>query len=104
MPISPPSPDDSQRAALTDRGVEPWRQPCPAPADFRAEVARYDAAAQVGRWDGPRYRMTYRIRGAGPPLVLVPGIASTYRVYALLLNRLGEHFRTILPEYPGERP
>jgi pimeloyl-ACP methyl ester carboxylesterase len=83
---------------------EPARPPCPAPADFRAEVAHYDAAAEVGRWQGPRYRLTYRIQGQGPPLLLVPGIASTYRVYALLLNRLAEHFRTVLYDYPGENP
>ena len=48
--------------------------------------------------------MTYRILGQGPPMFLIPGIASTYRVYALLLNRLAEHFRTILYDYPGEVP
>ena len=48
--------------------------------------------------------MTYRILGQGPPLFLIPGIASTYRVYALLLNRLAEHFQTILYDYPGEHP
>jgi pimeloyl-ACP methyl ester carboxylesterase len=80
------------------------RPPCPAPADFRAEVLCYDAAAEVGRWDGPRYRMTYRILGQGPPLFLIAGIASTYRTYALLLNRLAERFRTILYDYPGEDP
>ena len=69
--------------ATTAAGPEPAaRPPCPAPADFRAEVLRYDAAAEVGRWDGPRYRMTYRILGQGPPMFLIPGIASTYRVYA----------------------
>jgi pimeloyl-ACP methyl ester carboxylesterase len=78
------------------------RQPCPAPANFRAEVARYDLAAEVGRRDGPRYRLTYRILGQGPPLFMIPGVASTYRIYALLLNRLAEHFRTILYDYPGE--
>src|SRR5262249_6807324 len=57
-----------------------------------------------GRWDGPRYRMTYRILGQGPPLILVPGIASTYRIYALLLNRLSERFRTVVYDYPGEHP
>jgi pimeloyl-ACP methyl ester carboxylesterase len=46
--------------------------------------------------------MTYRIKGDGPPLFVVPGIASTYRTYALLLNQLGERFRTIIHDYPGE--
>ncbi len=79
------------------------RPPCQAPADFRHELCVYDAKARVGRWDGPRYQMTYRTLGQGPPLLLVPGIASTYRIYALLLNRLSERFTTILYEYPGDR-
>ncbi len=83
-------------------GPEAPRPPCPAPADFRAEVVRYDRDVEVDRWDGPRYRLTYRILGQGPTLFLIPGIASTYRVYALLLNRLAEHFRTIVYDYPGE--
>jgi pimeloyl-ACP methyl ester carboxylesterase len=91
-----------QRAEAEVGDCQPSRQPCPGPANFRAEVARYDAQADVSRWSGPRYRMTYRILGAGPPLILVPGIASTYRTYAFLLNLLGERFRTVLYDYPGE--
>jgi pimeloyl-ACP methyl ester carboxylesterase len=80
--------------------AEPRR--CPAPADFRAEVAAFDHDAEVGRWEGPRYRMRYRVLGQGPPLILVPGIAATYRGYALVLNRLAARFRTVVYDYPGE--
>jgi len=79
------------------------RPPCAGPADFRQELSLYDAQARVDRWDRPRYRMTYRTLGQGPPLLIVPGIASTYRIYALLLNRLSERFTTILYEYPGDQ-
>jgi pimeloyl-ACP methyl ester carboxylesterase len=79
------------------------RPPCPAPADFAHELSIYDRRAAVGCWHGPRYRMTYRALGDGPALLVVPGIASTYRIYALLLNRLGERFRTVLYDYPGEQ-
>ena len=48
--------------------------------------------------------MTYRVLGEGPPLLWVPGIASTYRSYALVLNRLAERFQTIQYEFPGEQP
>jgi pimeloyl-ACP methyl ester carboxylesterase len=75
---------------------------CPAPANFRAEVTRFDRDARVEAWDGPRYRMTYRVLGDGPLLILVPGIATTYRLYALLLIRLSERFRTVIYDYPGE--
>jgi pimeloyl-ACP methyl ester carboxylesterase len=95
-------PDPSAAPGATHH--DPARPPCPAPVKFRAEVAHYDAHAEAGRWDGPRYRMKYRILGQGPPLILVPGIASTYRTYTLLLNRLSERFRTVLYDYPGEHP
>jgi pimeloyl-ACP methyl ester carboxylesterase len=82
----------------------PTRPPCPAPANFRAEVAEYDRNAQVATWKGPRYRMTYRVLGLGPPLIVIPGIASTYRGYALTLNKLAPRFQTILYDYPGDQP
>lgn len=80
------------------------RPRCPAPADIRAEVAAYDRDADVGTWNGPRYRMTYRILGEGPPLILCPGVASTYRGFAIMLNRLAARFKTIVYDYPGEHP
>lgn len=74
------------------------------PIDFRAEVAEYDRRAEVKHWDGPRHRMTFRVLGDGPPLILLPGLASTYRGYAPTLNRLASRFRTIQLDYPGENP
>ena len=67
-------------------------------------MAKYDSLAEIGHWDGPRYRMTYRSAGEGPPLLVVPGIASTYQIYAIFLNQLAERFRTIVYDYPGEHP
>ena len=80
------------------------RKKCPAPADFRKAVADFDREATVGRWDGPRYKMTYRTLGEGPPLIVSPGIAATYRGYALMLNILATRFQTIIYDYPGENP
>jgi pimeloyl-ACP methyl ester carboxylesterase len=97
-----PSPEPRSPAVETADTEVPPRLPCPAPADFRAEVAAYDRAATVSTWDGPRYRMTYRTLGQGPPLILCPGIAATYRGYALMLNRLAARFRTVVYDYPGE--
>ena len=72
--------------------------------DFRAEVIEYDRVAEVRTWQGPRYRMTYRVLGDGPALVLLPGLASTYRGYAPTLLRLAGRFQTIQLDYPGENP
>ncbi|MBV8678128.1 MAG: alpha/beta hydrolase [Planctomycetaceae bacterium] len=95
----PETPTSDVRAEAATTGP-----PCPSPAHFRVEAEAYDRRAEVGRWDGPRYRMTYRVLGQGPPLILIPGIASTYRGYTLTLNQLSERFRTILYDYPGEDP
>jgi pimeloyl-ACP methyl ester carboxylesterase len=75
-----------------------------APFDFRAEVAEYDRTAKVRQWPGPRHRMTYRVLGEGPALVLGPGLASTDRGYGPTLNRLAGRFQTIQLDYPGEHP
>ena len=72
--------------------------------DFRAEVAEYDRLAEVRAWAGPRHRLTFRTLGEGPALVLLPGLASTYRGYAPTLIRLARRFRTIQLDYPGEHP
>ncbi|MDB5351425.1 MAG: putative hydrolase or acyltransferase of alpha/beta superfamily [Planctomycetota bacterium] len=95
-PQSPP-----EHATETPPAEAP-RRACPAPADFRAEVARFDANASVGQWAGPRYRMTYRSIGEGPPLILCPGIAATYRGYALMFNLLASRFQCVVYDYPGE--
>ena len=84
--------------------AEAPRQKCPAPADFAKAIADYDKAARVEQWTGPRYRMTYRVLGEGPPLIVSQGIAATYRGYALMLNMLSSRFQTILYDYPGENP
>jgi pimeloyl-ACP methyl ester carboxylesterase len=72
------------------------------PCDFRAELAEYDRLAVVETWAGPRYRMTFRRLGEGPALVLLPGLASTYRGYAPILLRLSRRYQTIQLDYPGD--
>ncbi|MFO0892225.1 MAG: alpha/beta hydrolase [Isosphaeraceae bacterium] len=97
MPDTPSAPAQEPSEA----GSPPRCQP---PANIRRELLRYEQAATVGTWDGPRYRMTYRILGDGPPLIWLPGIAASHRVYCLVLNRLAERFQTIQLTYPGDRP
>lgn len=74
------------------------------PIDFRSEVADYDRLAGVRKSPGIRHRMTFRVLGSGLPLVLLPGLASTYRGYASTLLRLSRRFQTIQLDYPGENP
>jgi pimeloyl-ACP methyl ester carboxylesterase len=71
-------------------------------ADFAEELRDYDRRATIVRWQAPRHRMTARVLGEGPPLIVVPGVASTYRGYCLTLNRLSTRFRTVIFDYPGD--
>jgi pimeloyl-ACP methyl ester carboxylesterase len=96
-----PSPESASPVAAPPAEPQPT---CRPPAKVRAEVARYDEAAEVGAWDGPRYRMTYRVLGQGPPLIWVPGIATNHRSYAMVLNQLAERFLTVQYAYPGDDP
>jgi pimeloyl-ACP methyl ester carboxylesterase len=89
---------------MPDPGRELADTPEDFPEDFGAEAAVYDQDAVVKIWEGPRYRMTYCVLGQGPPLIVIPGIAATYRVFALVLNRLAGHFRTVIYAYPGDLP
>ena len=95
--------DDSLQPPAADSGSIPAAGRCQPPADLRQQVRQYDERAAVGTWSGPRYRMIHRTLGQGPALIWLPGIAATYRTYALVLNRLAEGFRTIQYEYPGDR-
>jgi pimeloyl-ACP methyl ester carboxylesterase len=102
--MSTDSPDTSLSAAAISTVSTAATGSCRPPASVRDEVRRYDDEAILGTWSGPRYRMTYRVLGEGPPLLWLPGIASTYRVYALVLNRLAQRFQTIQYAYPGDHP
>ena len=106
LPLLRPRPRTMSQPTTDPLAAEPQfeRPPCPAPAQIRHEVARYDALSETCKWDGPDYQMTFRMLGDGPPLFVIPGIASTYHVYALLLNQLATRFRTIIYDYPGEHP
>ncbi len=104
VPQSPLDKSPSNAADLVAADGSSTLRRCQPPADWRLELRKYDELARVATWPGPRYRMTYRILGEGPALIWIPGIASTYRTYTLVLNRLAEKFRTIQYDYPGRPP
>src|SRR5271166_4959535 len=95
--------DDSLQPPAADSGSFPAAGRCQPPADLRQQVRQYDERAAVGTWSGPRYRMIHRTLGQGPALIWLPGIAATYRTYALVRSRLAEGFGKIEYDYPGDR-
>lgn len=66
-------------------------------------LRRFDREAQRGVCDTGRYRCRYSAWGDGPTLVLVPGLASDARSFALLASRLMRHFRVVVYDLPTGR-
>lgn len=79
-------------------------RPCPRPASLTKALDDFERRAETRIVETSHYRTTCRIIGDGPPLIVSPGLASTYRGFAILLNTLSERFRTIIYDYPGDRP
>jgi pimeloyl-ACP methyl ester carboxylesterase len=71
---------------------------------FLEEVAAYERMVQVIQRPWRTGQVTARRVGNGPPLVILPGIAATYRGYAALVNRLARSGTIILLDYPGDDP
>ena len=82
----------------------PERQPCPAPASLAKALADYHHHVEVRTVKTRHYNAICRILGQGPPLILSPGIASTYQGFSIFLNELAKQFRTIVYDYPGDQP
>lgn len=82
----------------------PERQPCPAPASLAKALENYHGNAEVRVVKTRHYKATCRILGEGPPLILSPGIASTYQGFTIFLNTLAQQFRTVIYDYPGDQP
>jgi pimeloyl-ACP methyl ester carboxylesterase len=67
---------------------------------------RFDQEAVQGTCDTGRYRCPYFVWGSGPPLLFVPGVAASGRLYVLTIARLAAHFRCIgydLPTGHGDK-
>lgn len=83
---------------------DPDRQGCPVPASLLKALAEFNDRAEIHDIQTSLYQVRCRVIGQGPPVVVSPGLASTYEGFALFLNTLAEQFRTIIFDYPGDRP
>lgn len=63
-------------------------------------LSRFENEARQGEFDTGRYRCRYFSWGAGPPLVMVPGLGSDARAYIPLAACLSSQFRCILYDLP----
>lgn len=47
------------------------------------------------------FKLHFRVRGAGPPVLLIHGLGSSGADWALQVSALQSHFRVIIPDLPG---
>lgn len=94
----------SQPATPEHQHESAERLPCPAPASLAKALADYNRQAEVKVVKTATYNATCRILGEGPPLLLSPGLASTYQGFSIFLNQLATQFCTIIYDYPGDQP
>lgn len=67
-------------------------------------LAHWQREAKHGEFDTGRYRCRFVSWGQGPPLILIPGMASDAISFAMLMDRLKTHFRCISYELPEGGP
>jgi pimeloyl-ACP methyl ester carboxylesterase len=74
---------------------------CPSPhVDLASILHRFEHEAVRGVCDTGRYRCPYFTWGAGPPLLLIPGLSGDARSFLLLSAYLADHFRCITYDFP----
>lgn len=75
---------------------------CPAavPLSLELSLRRFEQEALRGIFDTGRYRCPYYSWGAGPPLVIIPGLGDGGRSFVLAAALLSCHFRVIGYDLP----
>jgi pimeloyl-ACP methyl ester carboxylesterase len=74
-----------------------------APVDLPATLERFEREARWGVCNTGSYRCSYFTWGAGPPLLLIPGMADDARSFILLSSLLAARFRCIAYDLPSGR-
>ena len=76
----------------------------PHPLAYATRSLATTPQAEAGRWDGPRYRMTYRSRATVRPSSSSPASPRPTRSTRSCSISSSTRFRTIIYDYPGEQP
>jgi pimeloyl-ACP methyl ester carboxylesterase len=93
---------DLSCGTLVDAPCPFVRTPSELPSITLAEArARFEREAIPGVFDTGRYRSQYYVWGAGPPMVMIPGIADDRLSFLLMCALLAPHFRCIPYDLPS---
>lgn len=80
--------------------VSPDSEPCPTPLAWQEVVQAFDQQAVIRTFDADACELDVTEFGSGPPLLCLPGLTGTPRLFALTAWLLREEFRCILVDHP----
>jgi len=72
---------------------------CPSPLAWHQVLREFHSQADAWFLDRPKYRISGRTLGCGPPLYLLNGLSATHELYALLVWLLRDRYRCVLFDY-----
>jgi pimeloyl-ACP methyl ester carboxylesterase len=76
---------------------------CPPPLEWQEVLREFHKQADAWYLDRPKYRISGRSLGAGPPLYFLNGFTGSHELFALLVWLLRDQFRCVLFDYPVPR-
>lgn len=74
---------------------------CSRPIELAEALSTFERESARGHFDTGRYRMTYRVWGEGPAIVIVPGLCDDSLSYVLPSLRLKKRFCVITYDLPA---
>lgn len=75
-------------------------EPCPTPLAWQEVLHSFDQLALMRTYEAAQGELDVTEFGEGPPLLMLPGIVGTPRLFALTAWLLREEFRCILFDHP----
>jgi pimeloyl-ACP methyl ester carboxylesterase len=72
---------------------------CPPPLAWSDVLADFHKQADAWYLDRPKYRLSGRTLGAGPPLYLLNGFSGTHELHSLFVWLLRDRYRCVLFDY-----
>jgi len=86
--------------------VDGNHEPCPTPLSWQDVLHSFDEQAQTHQFEAPHGTIRVTEIGDGPPIMVLPGLMATPRLFALTAWLLKDEFRFLLVDHPqwSKRP
>lgn len=90
----------SENIPLSSVSLDPQPEPCPTPLAWQEVLREFDQQSLIRTYETELGELDLTEFGQGPPLLFLPGIVGTPRLFALTAWLLRDEFRCLLPDHP----